>query len=202
MGKSLVNNTNKLPESSGAKSVSYKLRLVILSLATLVTLLGLEIAIRIWDAARGKGFFSTYRNRLAKPIQPRFPFRSFGFVPYMKRDGITYIASRHKELYPLEKPSGTFRIVVFGGSTTANLQAVNADSPHYPLLLQTKLRHALARDDIEVINVGNPSYATPHSLILLTLDVLSWQPDLVILSHNINDLTALYWSLDDQAFLP
>jgi hypothetical protein len=36
-------------------------------------------------------------------------------------------------------------------------------------------------------------YATPHSLILLELDVLSWDADLVILSHNINDLLAYYW---------
>ncbi|ETX06172.1 MAG: hypothetical protein ETSY2_18725 [Candidatus Entotheonella gemina] len=111
----------------------------------------------------------------------------------MKRGGIRYIASRYQELYPLEKPSGTFRIVAFGGSTTANVQAMRSQTPHYPLLLQTQLRRTLARNDIEVINVGNPSYATPHSLILLAFDVLSWQPDLVILSHNINDLTALYW---------
>jgi lysophospholipase L1-like esterase len=64
---------------------------------------------------------------------------------------------------------------------------------HYPLLLQTRLRQHFARDNIEVINVGMPSYATPHCLILLSMQVLAWQPDIVILSENVNDLTAAYF---------
>ena len=43
-----------------------------------------------------------------------------------------------------------------------------------------------------VISVASSAYATPHSLTLLSLDVLSWDTDLVILSHNINDLQAAY----------
>lgn len=60
-------------------------------------------------------------------------------------------------------------------------------------MLQSLLRERLKRDDIEVINVGNSAYATPHLLILLELDVIHWKPDLVILSENINDLTAQYF---------
>ena len=41
--------------------------------------------------------------------------------------------------------------------------------------------------------MGNSGYATPHFLILLELDVLSWNPDLVIVSENINDLLASYF---------
>ncbi len=35
----------------------------------------------------------------------------------------------------------------------------------------------------------------PHTqpIILLAFDVISWQPDLVILSHNINDLSVMWW---------
>ncbi|MCA1808851.1 MAG: GDSL-type esterase/lipase family protein [Lentisphaerae bacterium] len=89
----------------------------------------------------------------------------------------------------LQKPEGFYRIVCFGASTTAH----RVGREHYPLLLQQKLRSVAGHDNIEVINVGNSAYATPHSIILLALDVLSWQPDMVILSHNINDLTVLYF---------
>lgn len=60
-------------------------------------------------------------------------------------------------------------------------------------MLQALLRKRLHNEAIEVINVGNSAYATPHALILLELDVLSWDPDVVILSENFNDLLAAYW---------
>ena len=162
-------------------------------IALLVTLLALEVALRTIDAARGNGFFSSSRNSLGRARSPLIPFRTFGFELYQERDGVRYISSRHGELYPLEKPEGTFRIVAFGGSTTENMDTFLSDGLHYPLALQSLLRQRFRRDDIEVINVGKSAYATPHSIILLELDVLSWEPDLIILSHNINDLSVGWW---------
>ena len=46
---------------------------------------------------------------------------------------------------------------------------------------------------IEVINLGYSAYSTPHFLVLLFLDVVSWKPDVIIISENINDLLAAYW---------
>ena len=168
-----------------------KLALCLLSLVILF--MALEVGIRIVDLKEGRSFFSDHANRVAKPIGPPLPFRTFGFVPYASRNGVRYISSRHGELFSIEKPDAAIRIVAFGGSTTANAKAVQRNEIHYPLLLQSELRRRLGRENIEVINVGNEGYATPHSLILLSLDVLSWDPDLVILSHNGNDLTAAYW---------
>ncbi len=164
--------------------------LLFLSLLSLLILfLALEIAIRSYDVIKGRGFFSSPRNILAKPLTSVRPFRTFGRDLYKKSGDQTYISSRWGELYPLEKPPGTFRIVCFGGSTTED----NVNGKHYPLLLQTLLRKQFHRDNIEVINVGYSAYATPHLLILLELDVLSWRPDLVILGENVNDLLASYF---------
>lgn len=113
------------------------------------------------------------------------PFRTFGEALYAKINQKLYIRSSWGELYPLEKAPGTLRIVCFGGSTTYD----SVNDKHYPLLLQTELREKLGRDNIEVINLGYPGYATPHALILLALDVISWKPDLAILSENVNDLS-------------
>ncbi len=169
----------------------------------IATLLILEGSIRTYDLFRGYGFFSDHRNLVVRRTlagsttnstdQTRFPFRTYGFPLYKQVNNVTHISSRHGELFPIPKPTNTYRIVVFGGSTTENSHVYDQTQMHYPLLLQSYLREELASDNIEVINLGMSGYATPHSLILLQLDVLSWDPDLVILSHNINDLLTSYW---------
>ena len=165
------------------------LRNILGSMAVFVLFLGvLELGLRLVDVAKGRGFDWGERNLLLNQ-RPLVPFRTFGFDPYAETDAGRVISSRWQEHYPLEKPPGSFRIVAFGGSTTEN----RVEEMHYPLRLQQLLRERLGRDDIEVINVANQGYATPHALILLQLDVVHWDPDLVILSHNINDLTAAYF---------
>ena len=182
---------NEMPEKPFSMDLKHKILLIAISV--LGTLLLLEIGLRIYDIFKGRGFFSDYRNELAEPMKPVLPFRTFGFELYKEQNGVRYICSRYDEMYPFEKSPGTYRIVCFGGSTTENLFQQKRTGKHYPLLLQNLLRKKLGRDEIEAINVGYSAYATPHSLILLELNVLDWKPDLVILSHNINDLTAMYW---------
>ena len=161
----------------------------------IAALLFLEASIRTYDLFRGYGFFSNHRNLVSTTTteQTRFPFRTYGFPLYKEVNNVTYISSRHDELFPIQKPAATYRIVVFGGSSTENGHVYSQTQIHYPLLLQSHLRKELNTENIEVINLGMSGYATPHSLILLELDVLSWDPDLVILSHNFNDLLASYW---------
>lgn len=109
----------------------------------------------------------------------------------MRGDSLV-IVSRHGERFPFEKAPGTFRIVCFGGSTTENAHTFLESGITYPKRMGEHLHEKTGRA-IEVINVANSAYATPHSLIHLELDVLSWSPDVVVLSHNINDLLASYW---------
>ncbi|MDK2742931.1 MAG: SGNH/GDSL hydrolase family protein [Nitrospira sp. BO4] len=171
-----------------SKRMTWKRHIILIFSMTSLTLLTLEIGLRGYDAFQGRSFWKTYGNILAEPIK-LFPFRTFGFDLYKTVDGQTYISSRHKELYPVKKPSNTFRIVCIGGSTTENL----VEGVHYPKALESRLKERLGRDNIEVINLGNSAYATPHFIILLALDVVSWNPDLVILSENVNDLAATYF---------
>jgi len=145
-----------------------------------------EFAIRIRDARMGYGFFNSNRDPLVRPAEKLLPFRMFGVRPYQSPGIIT---SRHGEQYPIAKPPGTFRIVCLGGSTTeCYSETTTGVSTDYPIALQKRLRAALGRDNIEVINMGHSAVCTAQMLILLQLDVLSWQPDLVIASENINDL--------------
>jgi lysophospholipase L1-like esterase len=166
-----------------------KKAIILVMASTLLILIILETAVRCVDMVRGKGFFSDYRNSIAKFINP---FRVFGFEAYQEVNGELVISSTHKELFPVKKGKDTLRIVAFGGSTTENLPVMKEFGKHYPLVIQEQLS-SLTDKKVEVINVGDAAYATPHSLILLELDVLSWDPDIVILSHNHNDLMAAYF---------
>lgn len=185
-------------ESSSVKATqrrpraSLRLKIVFSVLVLAASLLGLECAVRTRDMFVGYGFFNPSRNKLYNKPDSIIPFRIFGVRPYTQPG---MIRGRHAdrfpdEVYRFEKPAGTFRIVCLGGSTTENKPNRHT---HYPRELQKRLRERLGRDSIEVINIGNSAYATPHSLIHLELDVLSWDPDLLILSHNINDLIMNYF---------
>jgi lysophospholipase L1-like esterase len=165
--------------------------LAVLSLVFII--LAAEAGLRTFDAIRGYGFISEVRNPLKRDIKPLRPFVTFGFDLYKTVDGVKYISSCHGELYPLNESDDTYRIVVFGGSTTVNKPAFDEAGIHYPLVIQSRLQKAIPQKTIEVINVGYSAYCTAHSLIRLELDVISWNPDLVILSHNLNDLMSAYW---------
>ena len=140
---------------------------------------------RIIDAAHGHDFLQN-KQRAERGI---IPFRMFGPSLYAEENGVRYIIDRHGKRYPFAKPNGAFRIIAFGGSTTQQL----VDGVHYPSRLEELLQEQYPDRDIEVINVGNSSYSTPHFLILLALDVITWDPDLLIASENVNDLTVAYF---------
>ncbi len=166
-----------------------KVHLILLPLGAILFLsLFLEVGLRLWDVFSGRSFFQTTGNELEEPLDPVVPFRGFGFDPY-PGESDEFIYDRWERRFPREKGDDVFRIVCFGGSTTQNRTA----EQNYPTLLEQELRSRAGNDRWEVINVGNSAYATPHALILLALDVSSWDPDLVILSHNVNDLLAIYW---------
>lgn len=177
-----------MPTASPRRSRPRKSRLALIVIVLVGGFASLELGVRLYDLASGDGL-GGHRSPLARTPKPVRPFRQFGEDLYVTRDdGVRFISSVHGELYPLRKPAGTYRVVVFGGSTTHNVEAWEAEGIHYPLELQRLLRKQTGREDIEVINVGFSAYSTAHSL-----DVLSWDPDLVILSHNTNDLHVSYF---------
>ncbi len=156
-------------------------------------LLTLELGVRGYDWWRGEGFFANFRNPLRLELFV-LPFRGFGPQLYQSGPGgERLIANRLGETFPYEKPAGTFRIVCLGGSTTENANAMRHFGVHYPGELAKKLKAARPEAKIEVINQGFAGYTTPHLLILLALDVLSWNPDLLIVSENVNDLLTAYF---------
>ena len=164
---------------------------LILALSTCILLFILgEITVRIKDTLAGHNFFSNDRDELSYSHNPIMPYVVFGHKLYIKKGNELFISSCHDELYPIKKAPNTFRIICLGGSTTINEDSYLKYKEHYPLLLQNLLQAQYPNKKIEVINLGFGGYSTAHLLILFELNVISWDPDLVIVSENHNDLTA------------
>ena len=105
-----------------------------------------EIVVRKRDLLHGNNFFSNeYRDRLIIKNDPIIPYNVFGPRLYTKKDGKIWILSSWNEIYPLKKPTNTFRIVCFGGSTTYDYIEYHKWKIHYPLLLQRLLQKSVTK---------------------------------------------------------
>ncbi|MCK4660395.1 MAG: hypothetical protein KAV82_12805 [Phycisphaerae bacterium] len=85
---------------------------------------------------------------------------------------------------PQRCKSTEFRIVCLGGSTTWGHGA--AADKAWPAVLE----RILCEDgcDVEVINAGFPWYSTASSLVNYALLMRHYNPDVVIITHGVNDL--------------
>jgi lysophospholipase L1-like esterase len=91
----------------------------------------------------------------------------------------------------LSKPTGTYRVLTLGGSTTFGW-AVDEEAT-YPSRLEERLRQrcipALG-DRIEVVNGGVPGYQSSQTALRFEADWVRYAPDMVLLMEGLNDLLA------------
>lgn len=88
--------------------------------------------------------------------------------------------------FSLQKPSGVFRIVALGGSTTYT-EGVSDNREIFTAHLERMLRER-GFGRVEVINGGVPGYNTWETLVYLCFRVLELDPDLLIIYHGTNDV--------------
>ena len=87
----------------------------------------------------------------------------------------------------------TWRVATLGGSTTYS-GGVDDHRDAYPHLLEQTLQAHFPECDVQVINGGVPGYTTHHSLLNWRHRVSKFAPQLVIVYHGVNDLSArLVW---------
>ena len=82
----------------------------------------------------------------------------------------------------LEKPPGTYRIFILGGSTVFCGETTFEDT--HPRILEKELRKLYPDRRIEVLNAG----ADWHWTIKFLFNIQDYDPDMVIVFHAINDL--------------
>ncbi|MFH1508143.1 MAG: SGNH/GDSL hydrolase family protein [Candidatus Omnitrophota bacterium] len=148
--------------------------------AFVVIFMILELLTRILLSVKGMGFFREKRF-----ISPWFTVYDSP-APYEDK-GLLFFKRGQKTT--VEKPLNTIRIICLGGSTTIDAATKN----HYPGVLQDMLNSRYKNVRFEVLNAGGDAFSSAHSLVNLSLRLIYYKPDCVIIYHNINDLSANYF---------
>lgn len=161
-----------------------------LAVASSVLLLGgMEVGLRLLDAARTGAPVANVRPE--RDLYVPHPYLPVVLRPSTNyRDGdtaghINALGLRGPER-TLRKPTGVFRVVCVGGSTTFGAGIVG-DEKTWPARLESRLAAARPAAKIEVLNAGVPGYTTAENLIYLGLRLVDMQPDLVVLYEGYND---------------
>jgi lysophospholipase L1-like esterase len=118
------------------------------------------------------------------------PYLSYFPTPNYEK-GQTYhnsLGYRNEE-FSLEKPSGVFRIVALGGSSTYDVSIKDNDET-FTAQLEKLLKEEYGYRDVQVINAGVSGYNSWEILVNLEFRVLDLDPDLVIIYEGTNDVHA------------
>ena len=127
--------------------------------------------------------FSTDNKRFISP------FFTGTDIPYPILTDSSGIFNGNHEVSFL-KDIGEFRIVFIGGSTTQN--NANVKKLRYSSKINEKLKNEFPNQKITVINAGVSGFSSAHSLINLSLRIVEFEPDIIVVHHNINDRSANY----------
>ena len=151
--------------------------------AAVIAAVLVEAWVRIaWDDRRGRPGFYVSDAVLGQRLSPNYD-GWFAGVPVR----INALGFRDDRDYAIEKPAGTFRILVLGDSVTFG-HGTRSDTT-YPYLLEQRLREWKPDMNWQVWNLGVPGYATSQELAYLERVGGRYDPDLVIVGFYQNDLT-------------
>jgi lysophospholipase L1-like esterase len=166
----------------------WQLNIFVIAFSILLSLLLLEIGLRIWFGTRGseqeRVRYLYSRAEIDAQIAQLVgvPYLNYTLNPAM--DDVNARGVRG-ELVTIPKPDGVFRILTLGGSTTYG-HGLTADEA-YPAQLQRILREEYGYASVEVVNLGVPGYASLDSLVQLATRGLAHQPDLILVYDGLND---------------
>jgi lysophospholipase L1-like esterase len=118
------------------------------------------------------------------------PYLSYFPTPnYEKGQTFHNSLGYRNEEFSLEKPSGVFRIVALGGSSTYDVSIKDNDET-FTAQLDKLLKEDYGYRDVQVINAGVSGYNSWEILVNLEFRVLDLDPDLVIIYEGTNDVHA------------
>lgn len=144
-------------------------------------------------------YFSKIKSYTSLEMARRYeydPYRGYRLMPGYQRDGAQHNSQgfRRTEEVSREKPAGTYRIFLMGGSTAYGMSAGGV-FPSYRISNNETIDHYLERflnqsslgRRFEVINAAVSGYWTHHHFIYLNQELLDYDPDIVIFLDGHND---------------
>lgn len=129
--------------------------------------------------------------RLFGPDLKRVPGFTYGKAVVKNSHGF-----RDRE-YTMAKPQNTYRILVLGDSFTWGV-GLDAEET-LPKLLESRLSEETSSGEVEVINAAIPGYNTVEEFLLLKEEGVKYDPDMVLVVFNLNDIEYLP-ELSDQGY--
>ena len=155
-----------------------------------------EVGLRIYQKIANGIPFTSFLPGYRETRFPMSPFLVFGprlnwQIPNKKFPQYAYFNSQgFRTMDPVKKKlKGEYLVITLGGSTTEDLW--NEAGIHWPLILEQEL-HRRGYTSVRVLNTAMSAYTTAHSLIRYEFDVVEYEPDMIIVMHNINDLLINY----------
>lgn len=158
------------------------------TISAAVFLLLLEGGLRLYDLLRGVPLI---RQDPATTLFEPHPYLPTILRPSSHyRDGdtsgeINSLGFRGPER-GVSKAPGTFRVICVGGSTTFGA-GIRGDDRTYPAFLERRLEEMWPKRRVEVWNAGVPGYTTAENTIYLSLRIIDFGPDLIVLYEGYND---------------
>lgn len=185
---------NNQPSSSGTVVLSRRKKIAFTIILLLIAFTVLEVAARFY-LRKTQGYSG------GPLLQYVFdPYKNVAPTPnFVDLRGLRHNAQgfRRSTDVTREKPAGTFRIFLMGGSTAYGTGGLWPHiEPRYPILKNTETIDAYLEQifserfpgtRFEVINAAIPSIWTHHHLIYLNQTILKYNPDMVILLDGYND---------------
>jgi lysophospholipase L1-like esterase len=169
---------------------SLRRKILFTNLIVIGLLIGLEILFRVVvgfglpdEAIR----IQQYREMASPEMDPTIevaphPYVVYTFspdLPEINEWGFTF-----SDDIPLERSPRTLRIVTLGGSTTAGPEA-------WPYHLGKLLTEHNPRKTVEILNFGTGGWTSAESMVAFATLGQSFNPDIVIVHHAVNDLDPL-----------
>ena len=154
--------------------------------AVVVSLLGIELAARVWIALRWPPGMAYELTHLT-PQRGRFggdPWNGYGLSPSFSFGGKSQnaLAFRGPEIR-IERTPGLARVVLIGASTVYGPRVADSETSSAGLEALLKERGIAA----EVVNAGVPGYTTRETVQSLEHRVLRLRPDVVVVVDGRND---------------
>jgi len=148
-----------------------------------------ECTARLVSYYMGYGFFADNKRFIS-------PFFTGTDTPYpiLSETHGTFVGN-HKITYA--KDPNEIRLVFIGGSTTKNHR--NLENLKYSDELSKILNNHFQDQQITCLNAGVDGFSSAHSLVNLSLRIIEFEPDVIVVHHNANDRTSIQYG---QVLMP
>ncbi len=161
----------------------FRVILLFLFISLLFGLTGIEIALRLFHPVPFPEFlqYEVDGHIRVRPVAGQTVTNRANYGVHINRHGY------RGPNYTYEKPKGTFRVLVFGGSAAFDFEA-SSEEKSWPGALQLKLAKQLNMP-VEVINLAVPGFDSFNSKTNYLYTGRNFHPDAVILYETWNDMS-------------